>query len=162
MRAFAFCKPARPVRTTHNGIYGRAELKAISMQNYIKIAMATAFLSGCSTVSESDACDVGSLREVAAKPLFYSQKKFCGEVDIFRSERVVFLRADGTNSAADFIVTTDSLELLGSIGSGMQRYYIEATIDPMEECFTAPAGSESCVPFEKPIFIEVTTARRVS
>jgi hypothetical protein len=126
-------------------------------------------LVGCAGVAGEDAaCSTYSLGDLFADPLGYSGKTFCGEAYIYRVDRSVqILRGleDVPSYDLALLVSSKTDRLLGELEKGRSAlFYIRATIDPdpQMECFQPPdpTNGETCVPWARPIMVNLTHARR--
>ena len=59
------------------------------------------------------------------------------------------------------LVMPDSRGLLIGLSELPQRYYVEARIDPMEECFVPSGSGEDCSPYRRPVDFHILAAWRV-
>lgn len=123
------------------------------------------FISACATsASDSDLrCAVRQFDEVVQDPTAYSGKLFCGEAFAVVSERTVRILAkyDEMPPSDDlaFLVTIKSRPALAGLSEIPSKFYLEATIDPQEQCFLPSGSGEDCSPFRRPVFIHVLRAQ---
>jgi hypothetical protein len=98
-------------------------------------------------------------------PVAHAGNIFCGEVYAVERSRIVYVLAlpiePSPLSDPALLVTTRTIGRLQELSSVPQRYYIEARIDPQQECFDAPMDGEECSPFRRPVFLHVRAARRI-
>lgn len=122
-------------------------------------------LSSCATSAPPPSrCSVNALEIVAMDPLRYTGGVLCGEVFAAIDGRTVrlFLHAEDTPSSMDLVwlVTTATRRRLVELSDSPHRYYIEARIDPMAQCFQTYNRGDGCAPFRRPVFMHVLRAQR--
>jgi hypothetical protein len=126
---------------------------------------ALALLASCATsAGRASACSVDSLDTAALDPMRYAGEVLCGEVFAMADGRTVRLVASGENIPPSldlaWLVTTETRQKLEGLSETPQRYYIEARIDPMRECFQSSESGESCSPFRRPVFMHLLRAQK--
>lgn len=111
-----------------------------------------------------DSCEVTSLEELASSPLRFAGKRYCGKAFILKRSRSIYIVSGSNKQPSDdlsLLVTTASSRLLGPLNVRPKRYYIEASVDPMAECFAPPSDNgEECSPYRRPVFFDLEVARR--
>jgi hypothetical protein len=121
-------------------------------------------ISACATpAADSDSrCAVSQFDEIVRDPLAHSGKVFCGEAFAVVSERTVRILAkpDEMPPSDDlaFLVTIKSRAVLAGLSEIPSKFYLEATIDPQEQCFLPSGSGEDCSPFRRPVLIHVLRA----
>lgn len=134
---------------------------------FLVVLCAIFILSGCSTVShgQSRECTVTSLENIVQNPLRYKGGLYCGHGFLRRFDRTIIItRMYNEEPSLDLaIVVTDIPSDITEINDIPKRFYIEAHIDVMEECFVQPeqnaSSGEHCSPFRRPIFLNIRAAR---
>jgi hypothetical protein len=127
-------------------------------------------LAGCSTTPpEAGQCAATSIDQVLADPLAYTGKKYCGPAVATRpaGSRVIRLLSSLDERLSydqtTVLAASAGLHHLGGFNGDPASYYIEATIDPMTQCFAPPApdNGETCSPFARPVVFHITRARKL-
>jgi hypothetical protein len=136
----------------------------------IAVCSVLGVVGACSTTSNAvDRCAVTSLDQVLADPLNHAGQLFCGRAVAIRParSRITWLirSADAQVSYDEtaIVVATAGLDALIDFSGNPTAYYIEAKIDPMEECFPplSSDNGETCLPLARPVFFHVTRAKKV-
>lgn len=112
-------------------------------------------------------CDVRSLELVFADPLAYEGQRFCGTALAFPEGISVKLFPAGhdlseRNDLVAFPGAEIEAALLRRNPRGPFEIYLEGRIRPLRRCFRRPRlpdGTPACVPFMRPIDIEVEQHR---
>lgn len=122
-------------------------------------------LVGCAATPDSGSapCTVHRFEEVVRDPIAHSDKVFCGEAFILESGRTVRILATReqmppSNDLA-FLVTARSRSRLKGLSAVPRRFYLEARIDPVEQCFLPSGSDEDCAPFRRPVYIQIFRAQ---
>ena len=122
-------------------------------------------LVGCATTlgGHGSPCAVRQFKEVVRNPIAHSGKVFCGEAFIVESGRTVRVLAareemPPSNDLA-FLVTTRSRSRLKGLSAIPRKFYLEAKIDAVEQCFLPSASGEDCSPFQRPVNIQILRAQ---
>jgi hypothetical protein len=122
------------------------------------------FAAACATTSGNgdSRCTVRSIDDVERDPLRYSEAVFCGDVYVVTYDRLarVLKNADESPTSSDLtmLVTSSSRGLLRDLSTTPSRFYIRARLRPQEQCFVPSASGEECVPFSRPVFVNVLSA----
>jgi hypothetical protein len=143
-------------------------LNEVPMKQILTTAIALFLLqAGSACVGERSQkgwCDVTSLKELAAEPLRFAGKRFCGDAFILEQGRSIYVvNGFGERPSDDLslLITSTSSDKLGQLQSKPEKFYIEARIDPMGECFAPPADNgEECSPYRRPVFLHLEAVRR--
>ena len=131
-------------------------------------ALVTGFAASCATAPAGAdfACSVTRIEAVSQDAVAYAGQKFCGEVYVVeygRSARII-IREDQMPPSNDIalLVASDTRRLLSSLSNVPQRFYIEARLDPVIQCFSPSASGEDCSPYRRPVIFHLFAARRVT
>ena len=127
------------------------------------------FVTGaCATTSPgaSSECAVRQIDEVVRDPVGHSGKMFCGNVfavEYGRTARILSPPNEmpPTNDLALLVASNTRSRLMG-LSSVPQRFYVEARIDPMLECFSPSESGEECSPYRRPVVFHISSARRLT
>src|SRR4028118_2306669 len=141
---------------------------------YLLLLSTIAGSAGCAPAREGIEprvrCDVRSLEQVFSDPLAYDGQRFCGAAIAFAEGRSLKLFPVGH----DLVERNDIVAFPGErIETALRRgnptrpfeIYVEGRIRPMRDCFLRPVqadGTWTCVPFRRPIDIEVEHYRIVA
>jgi len=110
-----------------------------------------------------------SLTDIHSDPVRYVGKLYCGRAFVRRFGRttVIVERADTQPSLDTTMLVVEGLEMLGSVSDTAREYEIRAKIDILPSCYSpreeravGPGGE--CIPYRRPIFFELRTARAIS
>lgn len=135
------------------------------------VAGSCLFLTSCALQGghvETSRCQTSSLSSVIADPVSFQNKVYCGEAFIRRGERTIWiLQSPDEEPSYDvsLLVAVDGRSRLGQIDETPSHFLIRARIDPQVECFatrTDPLDEEGCVPFRRPVYFHIISARRTS
>jgi hypothetical protein len=130
-------------------------------------AVASSYLTiSCASTSRptSSQCTVHDIDEIMRDAVQYAGGVFCGDVFAVEYGRTVrFLRAaNEMPPSADLamLVTSDTRILLIGLSDKPKRFYVEARIDPMKQCFVPSGSGEDCSPYRRPIRFRILSAKR--
>src|SRR5918996_2933704 len=120
----------------------------------LTLAIFTSFAAACVHITapmhDARACDVSRIDDVLSNPLLYSGKWFCGNAFVVLQDRTVRVLAKSEDDLSNdivLIVTNETTNRLGPFGERPKRYYLEAMVDPMAECFSTAENGEECTPY---------------
>lgn len=112
-------------------------------------------------------CEVTSLSEAARNPVLHSGRTICATGFINVDDRILHLtptrNAEPNYEGVAFLVDINTeRSIKNSNVTGTVRIYFEGILNPLEGCFSEPREpGHMCVPFDHPVFIEVSSFRRV-
>jgi hypothetical protein len=141
------------------------EFKILGPTLALVIGLSLYFLSACATTASRDRaeCELAQIEEVIENPVSSVGKLLCGEVFAVRYGRTVrILSSPKEMPPSDdltFLVRNSAL-LLG-LSETPRRFYVEAIIRPQLPCFTRSKSEARCVPYDRPIHVEILTAHPV-
>ena len=122
--------------------------------------------SACATAPSrrDDGCTVHSIDEVVSNAVALAGKMFCGDVSAVEYGRTArILNAEGQippSSDLAMLVSSKTRVFLVGLSATPERFYIEARLDPMIECFAPSASGEDCSPYRRPIVFHIRSAHR--
>jgi hypothetical protein len=128
------------------------------------IGLASSVSSASDSGGQLPNCNVADLAEVFANPLSSANKVFCGRVYLFRATNgSIRFYADSTQAQVapyDLVLLPLSRPPSLRAVKGSSFVYVIGRLEVEVGCFTgSPPGKpdikESCVPFKRPIYIEV-------
>lgn len=137
----------------------------MNRQLFIPAAAALSLASACAAMSTSpaDKCAVNSIEEIVSNAASLAGKVFCGEAFIVKSGRTarILRGADDISPFADLamLVSSESRGLLVGLSETPKRFYIEAELDPMIECFEPSASGEECSPYRRPVVFHIRSVQ---
>jgi hypothetical protein len=107
---------------------------------------------------------VRQIDEVVRDPVAHVGEIFCGDVfavEYGRGARILS-RPDEIPPTMDLalLVSSNTRPLLSGLATVPQRYYIEARVDPMLQCFAPSESGEDCSPYRRPVLFHISSARR--
>lgn len=118
--------------------------------------------------TETAGCDTHALSSIIADPVSFQGKVYCGEAFIRRGERTIWVLQSPDEEPSyevSLLVAVEGRRALGQVDERPKPFFIRARIDPQIECFvtrTDPLDEEGCVPFRRPVYLHIISARRRS
>lgn len=109
-------------------------------------------------------CTVRQIDMVVRDAAAHAGGTFCGEVYAVEHGRTArILSGPGeippSNDLA-ILVASRTRNLLVGLSTAPHRFYVEARIDPMVECFSPSASGEDCSPYRRPVVFHISLAQR--
>lgn len=142
----------------------------IGNQRMKRVALVLLFipclLGSCMTTRSisNTKCTVHQIEMIVLDATAYAGNIFCGEVyavEYGATARILSSPNEmpPTNDVA-LLVSSQTRRLLAGLSEVPQRFYLEARIDPMMECFSPSGSGEDCSPYRRPIVFHILSAQR--